>query len=626
MFAFHRRVLGIDIADHSLEVVELAPGPTLVSVGRVRLRAGVVERGRLKDAAQMSAALREALQSAKPPITARSAVVGVPDSQVYVRVAPVGVVDDLAVTVQRSVEQSIPIPADDAVWSYQVVATHEHDQDVCVVATSLSVLKEWQAFFKSQQIEVRLFDPEPLAIVRGLFAAAAPTMPTLVADLGSRTSSLYLYDKEGLRYSVMLNVAGEALTQSLTQALGVPEDEAERLKTTAGLSEESAKQFSTLIKTLEPLQREVDTALKYAAHQLSAPVQEIILVGGTSRLPGLAEYLNVTFDVPVRLGEPGGVRGVDKKTFRLKGKAMGSGGSPVQHEPYFVEAVGLAMRGLHGGSELAFMPPSEKKSRFGLPARSQSSSSVAAKNANPALAKQKMVLMGVLLLGMVAIGAAVAYQRSVSAPPEKPPIEMGGFVNTQKIEVVLAGATAPDQYKPDRVRAWIATEEPELRDEEAAVAFGENQWLIYRVEDLNRLTLEDINRRNTGNKRYVLDTLVVSGVEMTATADVVTLVVAVTLGVDEQIAFAEQSAPVSVSPAAAAADTPIASAKIFLTIANTPTGWVNVRADAGTSYAVIGRVNAGEEYELLQESSGWYKIAMKDGAMGWITAQYATKK
>ena len=59
-------------------------------------------------------------------------------------------------------------------------------------------------------------------------------------------------------------------------------------------------------------------------------------------------------------------------------------------------------------------------------------------------------------------------------------------------------------------------------------------------------------------------------------------------------------------------------------ILSTPTGTLNVRSGPGTSFSTVTKVNPGEKYELLEESSGWYKIKVS-GQSGWVSTQYAKK-
>lgn len=74
---------------------------------------------------------------------------------------------------------------------------------------------------------------------------------------------------------------------------------------------------------------------------------------------------------------------------------------------------------------------------------------------------------------------------------------------------------------------------------------------------------------------------------------------------------------------------PVASPSAALiakvTILQTPTGFLRVRAASSAASAEVGRVSPGEEHDLLDENDEWYKITFEEGKSGWISKQYAQK-
>ncbi len=60
-------------------------------------------------------------------------------------------------------------------------------------------------------------------------------------------------------------------------------------------------------------------------------------------------------------------------------------------------------------------------------------------------------------------------------------------------------------------------------------------------------------------------------------------------------------------------------------ILQTPTGWLRVRDGPSTGGEEVARVDPDQEFVLLDEQSGWYKIEYEEGEEGWISAQYAEK-
>jgi hypothetical protein len=129
------------------------------------------------------------------------------------------------------------------------------------------------------------------------------------------------------------------------------------------------------------------------------------------------------------------------------------------------------------------------------------------------------------------------------------------------------------------------------------------------------------------------------------------LVATVYLGIDENLSSSSASASPSASPTPSTgpSTTPSPSPKISgkvtptptlkpgskvsptptgpsVTILQTPTGFLRVRAEASVSSAEIARVTPGETYPLEDESTGWYQIKLTDGKLGWVSSQYAEKQ
>lgn len=66
-------------------------------------------------------------------------------------------------------------------------------------------------------------------------------------------------------------------------------------------------------------------------------------------------------------------------------------------------------------------------------------------------------------------------------------------------------------------------------------------------------------------------------------------------------------------------------AKPFVTIKDTPTGFLRVRLDPSTSASEAARVNPGDKYHVEDEKTGWYEIRYDGKNTGWISGQYAEK-
>jgi Bacterial SH3 domain/PEGA domain len=63
----------------------------------------------------------------------------------------------------------------------------------------------------------------------------------------------------------------------------------------------------------------------------------------------------------------------------------------------------------------------------------------------------------------------------------------------------------------------------------------------------------------------------------------------------------------------------------MITIKDTETGWLRVRASADSNGAEITTVKPGEKYKMISEVTNWYLIDLGVGKSGWVSAKYAEK-
>lgn len=60
-----------------------------------------------------------------------------------------------------------------------------------------------------------------------------------------------------------------------------------------------------------------------------------------------------------------------------------------------------------------------------------------------------------------------------------------------------------------------------------------------------------------------------------------------------------------------------------ITILQTPTGFLRVRAEPNVNASESARVNPGDKFTVIEEEANWYKISYDDNKEGWIASQYA---
>ncbi|MBI4129836.1 SH3 domain-containing protein [Candidatus Roizmanbacteria bacterium] len=156
---------------------------------------------------------------------------------------------------------------------------------------------------------------------------------------------------------------------------------------------------------------------------------------------------------------------------------------------------------------------------------------------------------------------------------------------------------------------------------------GETELSIFSQTDSSEIFIND-ERKGTTPLSFKDITTGMHGIRLTApgfTERIVQLKVTpgYKIGVTSHLASLAPQPPGT--PDQGEQTTPSEQSQVTVTILDTPTGWLRVRAEPATSGEEIGRVTPGEEYPYLEEQEGWFKIEYEKGKEGWISGQYAEK-
>lgn len=330
MELFRKKSIGLDISNKTIEVAELEKGISgikLLNLGRTILRPGIVEHGIIKDPKKLSEAVKRTLSKASPhPITNKKIVFGLPESQVYTYVFILGPHnkkerDNL---ILEEAHKNIPLKKEDLLFSYKILKTNKNNLEILLIATSRKIVLGWQEFFRKIGLKVVLFDFEPLAIFRGIFAKSLQN-PVCIIDIGAYTTNISIFKKQGLYYSHSIDLAGNLFTKEISKSLKIKLEEAEERKIEIGLEGENSKIFSILSKSLKEISKEVKILIDYFQQKTNQKITDIVLVGGSSKLSRITDYFNATLGLKTRIGQ---------SVLIIKRKV------PLE----YIQAIGLALR------------------------------------------------------------------------------------------------------------------------------------------------------------------------------------------------------------------------------------------------------------------------------------------
>lgn len=343
-----RTSVGLDIGTRTVHVAEVAGGrgaPTVTNFGGVALPEGVVREGEIVDTAGVAEAIKELIGAAK--LKNKKVNLGVANQRVVVRQIDLPWMEEaeLRSSLPFQVQEFIPIPVEDAQLDYHVLEDLEAEEGtrtlrVLLVAAHKDMLAGHMEAAQAAGLKPIGVDLNPFAQLRVLGRDGALSAgPEVLVDIGGGVTDIVVHENAVPSFVRILVLGGDDITDALASGLGISHDEADLVKqeaptpgdaTAARIVEEHAREFVD----------EVRGSLDYFRTQVSshAQVQRIVLTGGASLLPGLADRMGQATNLPVELGNP-------FRRFSAKGTSFGDD-ELARVGPTLVTAIGLALGGV----------------------------------------------------------------------------------------------------------------------------------------------------------------------------------------------------------------------------------------------------------------------------------------
>jgi type IV pilus assembly protein PilM len=297
--------------------------PNVLQLAREDLPSGIVVAGEVRSVPALANAIDQFF--AKHGLPRRGVRLGVATNRIGVRAFEIaGVEDDrqLANAVRFRAHEAVSIPLEEAVLDYHVLSetvdeAGKVNRRILVVAAYRESIDRYTAACKEAGIELVGIDLEAFALLRAVSAPAegsSAEAAVVAVTIGHDRSTLAISDGAVCDFTRVLEWGGSTLTRSIERELGLTSAEALELK--LGLSLENiasldeagdsaSRARQAVRRELQTLARELVASLHfYQGQPGSLAIGEILLSGGTSRMPGLLEELERLTRVRVRRADP----------------------------------------------------------------------------------------------------------------------------------------------------------------------------------------------------------------------------------------------------------------------------------------------------------------------------------
>lgn len=249
-----------------------------------------------------------------------SATVSLPVSVVFHAVInlPLLKKDELDRVLRAEVKKLLPRPIDDMVLDYQMIknSPESKTQRVLVNAVPKELVVFYTQVFKLAGIGLESLEPESIALERSLVGRDQSV--AMIIDIGAERTNFYIIDQGYAITHHSTEIGGGRLNKIFSNVLGVKDDLVEQIKQdyySALLRKNNHSQmtkdkfFGLFYTIIDPIIKEIEYSfelyLKQSGNENKRP-EKIILTGGGSSMPFLADIISDKFNIKCYVGDPWG--------------------------------------------------------------------------------------------------------------------------------------------------------------------------------------------------------------------------------------------------------------------------------------------------------------------------------
>jgi len=348
---FKRKAFALDISDYSIYALELKGKKEKMyihSFSRGILPEGIVEDGEIKDKEKLVKAIKALIDKAGPKkIRTNNVICCLPESKIFTYIFSFPKElnkNQVREALTYEAKEIIPLEPEEIYSDIQIISKNKETQDVFFAAAPRKLVDNYMEVLKKCGLDPIVLDMESASLARSLVKKVKKDTGTIILDIGGRTTNISIYDKSGIRLNFSLNVAGKKITKAIAKKMNIEIEEAEKLKEKNGLdpSKKEGEIFLIIQSILQPIIAEIEKSVHYYQNTSGRNIDEIILCGGSAKMPKLCEYLSDNIENKVKLkvniGDP--LVKMDKESLP-KGQ-----GFKTQAIDY-ATVIGLAMRSLY---------------------------------------------------------------------------------------------------------------------------------------------------------------------------------------------------------------------------------------------------------------------------------------
>ncbi len=321
LFRKSRNLVGLDIGSAAIKLVEFKPvkkgeGFELVSFGYEPLSPEAIVDGAIMDAGLVAETIKKLFADTK--VKNADVATSVSGHSVIIKRIPVPEMDDaaLAESIKWEAEQYIPFAIEEVSIDYQRLDSGAADgMGVLLAAAKKEKIADYTNVIKSAQRTPKLVDIDIFAVQNAYemnYALPGADQIQALMNVGASVTNITVMQGAQPVFWRDISVGGNQYTEAIQKELSLSYDQSERLKKGQDVEGIPLSNAVPIIQSVsEEIGNEIQKTLDFfRATAIDAPVNRVMLCGGSARVLGLQAYLHDRFEAPVELLDP--FRNVEK--------------------------------------------------------------------------------------------------------------------------------------------------------------------------------------------------------------------------------------------------------------------------------------------------------------------------
>ena len=339
LFYHDKPIIGLEIAQTGIKVMAIDPKKWVVlAYGNIDLDPTKLQESIEKSTDYLTKGIQQLLKDkVVGTLPSNRIVMSTPTTRTFSRSIslPVTAADNLLEAIQIESEQYIPIPVSELYIDYEVIEHGKENLEVLMCAVPKRIVDTCVNACEQAGLEVVMVESGISAVARLVTATEEGKLPTVIIDIGAASTDIAILDKT-IRVTGGLAVGGHNLTLDIAKTMSLSLEAAHQLKIHSGLmlGPKQAAIKRSLDPSLSKIVAETKKIIRYYNERIGGKtkLEQIIVVGGGSNVPGLGEYFTEAMLMPARVASPWQRLNFGKLTQ-----------PPRQFKPRFITAAGLAV-------------------------------------------------------------------------------------------------------------------------------------------------------------------------------------------------------------------------------------------------------------------------------------------